>query len=64
MLRRLPRPVAVVLQLAVGTLVWRVLGSASWLKDFAFAVWIVGVVQAIAWWDRRKKRQSPPSSQT
>jgi hypothetical protein len=57
-LRRLPPPVRVVLTLAAGTLLWRVIGSASWLKDFGFAVWVTVIAEGIRWFDRRRKRQS------
>jgi hypothetical protein len=53
--------VIAVLEIAGVTLLWRVLGSATWLKDVAYAVWVVILVQAIGWWDRRRKRQAASS---
>ena len=58
MLRRVPRAVRVVVELVAVTLLWRVLGSDSWLVDVGFAVWIILVVEGIQWFDRRRKRQS------
>jgi hypothetical protein len=40
------------------TLLWRILGSHSWLKDVGFAVWIILVAEAVQFWDRRRKSQS------
>jgi hypothetical protein len=57
-LRRLPPPVRVLLTVAAGTLLWRVIGSASWLKDIGFAVWLTAIAEGIRWFDRRRKRQS------
>ena len=37
---------------------WRVIGSASWLKDIGFAVWVTAIAEGIQWFDRRRKRQS------
>ncbi|HEY8859916.1 MAG TPA: hypothetical protein VIM27_10725 [Gaiellales bacterium] len=58
MLRRVPRAVRVVVELVAVTLLWRVLGSDSWLVDVGFAVWIILVVEGIQWFDRRRKGQS------
>jgi hypothetical protein len=58
MLRRVPRAVRVIVELVAVTLLWRVLGSDSWLVDVGFAVWIILVVEGIQWFDRRRKRQS------
>jgi hypothetical protein len=58
MLSRLPRVVRVVGEVVAVTLLWRVLGSDSWLVDLGFAVWIIAVAEGIQWFDRRRKRQS------
>jgi hypothetical protein len=58
MLRRVPRVVRVVVELVAVTLLWRVLGSDSWLVDAGFAVWIIAVAEGIQWFDQRRKRQS------
>lgn len=58
MLRRVPRVVRVVAELVAVTLLWRVLGSDSWLVDVGFAVWIIAVAEGIQWFDQRRKRQS------
>ena len=58
MLRRVPRAVRVVVELVAVTLLWRVLGSDSWLVDAGFAVWIIVVAEGIQWFDQRRKRQS------
>jgi hypothetical protein len=58
MLRRVPRAVRVVVELVAVTLLWRVLGSDSWLVDVGFAVWIIVVVEGIQWFDQRRKSQS------
>lgn len=57
-LRRLPPPARALLTVAAGTLLWRVIGSASWLKDVGFAVWLTVIAEGIQWFDRRRKRQS------
>jgi hypothetical protein len=57
-LRRLPTPVRALLTVAAGTLLWRVIGSASWLKDVGFAIWLTVIAEGIQWFDRRRKRQS------
>jgi hypothetical protein len=57
-LRRLPPPVRALLIVVAGTLLWRVIGSASWLEDVGFAVWLTVIVEGIQWFDRRRKRQS------
>ena len=55
---RLPTSVRVLLIVAAGTLLWRVIGSASWLKDIGFAVWLAAIAEGLQWFDRRRKRQS------
>jgi hypothetical protein len=57
-LRRLPPPARALATVAAGTLLWRVIGSASWLKDVGFAVWLTVIAEGIQWFDRRRKRQS------
>jgi hypothetical protein len=57
-LRRLPPPVRAILIVVVGTLLWHVIGSSSWLEDVGFAVWLAVIVEGIQWFDRRRKRQS------
>ena len=57
-LRSVPRVVRIVGEVAAVTLLWRVLGSDSWLVDVGFAVWIIAVAEGIRWFDQRRKRQS------
>ncbi|MEP6641094.1 MAG: hypothetical protein ABJB93_04200 [Gaiellales bacterium] len=57
-LHRIPTPVRALLTVAAGTLLWRVIGSASWLKDVGFAIWLTVIAEGIQWFDRRRKRQS------
>jgi hypothetical protein len=57
-LRRLSPPVRALLIVVAGTLLWRVIGSASWLEDVGFAVWLAVIIEGIQWFDRRRKRQS------
>jgi hypothetical protein len=57
-LRRLRRPVRILGELAAVTVLWRILGSHSWLKDVGFAVWIIAVAEGVQFWDRRRKSQS------
>ena len=56
--RRHPTPVRALLTVAAGTLLWRVIGSASWLEDVGFAIWLTVIAEGIQWFDRRRKRQS------
>lgn len=58
MLRSVPRVVRIVGEVAAVTLLWRVLGSDSWLVDVGFAVWIIVVAEGVRWFDQRRKRQS------
>ncbi len=58
MFQRLRRPVRILIELAAVTLLWRILGSHSWLKDVGFAVWIILVAEGVQFWDRRRKSQS------
>jgi hypothetical protein len=60
-LTRLRRPVQVLAEIAAVTVVWRILGSPSWLKDFGFSVWIIAVAEGVQYWGRRRKRQSAAS---
>ncbi len=54
-------PLRVALGLLVFTLVWHVVGSSSWIEDGGFAIWVVLVVELIAWYDRRRRRADADS---
>jgi hypothetical protein len=53
-LRRVPMPVRVVVGLVLLALLWRVVGSLSWIADIGFAIWVMFVVELIFWYSRRR----------
>jgi hypothetical protein len=56
MLLRMSPPLRVALGLLVLTLLWHAIGSSAWIEDGGFAIWVVLVVELIAWYDRRRRR--------